>query len=247
MMQINDLSLRMVTVAGLVPWFSGLRSKWPFNLLVPKGGDKVGFGVLFGFAKNLIDRRTAPNAKPMNDMMQEFIKSEMLRGRADAAGVHSYVNLSLLCAVCFQEAWLTCVCSIAGFRYNVELELNSDTLPADLPSCIHGSSTGDRFRHNIRKPQLSGSHGCRKSFPKLLGRCVTRSDAHASTLSSPSKLSPVSADTICGYLVPPGTQVGANAPGVLRSQAVFGSDADCFRQNGGWRLLEKKMGTGLPA
>lgn len=79
MTQINDLSLRMVTVAGLVPWLSGLRSKWPFNLLVPKEGDKVGFGILFGFAKSLVDRRTAPDAKPKNDMMQEFIRSGMSR------------------------------------------------------------------------------------------------------------------------------------------------------------------------
>ena len=46
---------------------------------------------------------------------------------------------------------------------------------------------------------------------------------------SPSKLSPSTPDTVCGFLVPPGTQVGANVPGVLRSQAVFGPDADCFR------------------
>lgn len=48
MTQINDLSLRMVTVAGLVPWLSGLRSKWPFRYLLPKEGDKVGFGILLG-------------------------------------------------------------------------------------------------------------------------------------------------------------------------------------------------------
>lgn len=46
--QINDLSLRMVTVAGLVPWFVPLRSKWPFTLLVPREGDQCGFGTLFG-------------------------------------------------------------------------------------------------------------------------------------------------------------------------------------------------------
>lgn len=46
---------------------------------------------------------------------------------------------------------------------------------------------------------------------------------------SPSKLSPVDADSICGFLVPGGTQVGANVPGVLRSSSVFGFDSDCFR------------------
>lgn len=45
--QINDMSLRMVTVAGLVPWFIRLSSKWPFKLLLPREGDQVGFGTLF--------------------------------------------------------------------------------------------------------------------------------------------------------------------------------------------------------
>ena len=46
---------------------------------------------------------------------------------------------------------------------------------------------------------------------------------------SPSKLSPMETDTVCGYSVPGGTQVGANVPGVLKSEAVYGPDADCFR------------------
>lgn len=47
MTQVNDLSLRMVTVAGLMPWLTSWRSRWPFKYLLPREGDKVGFGVLF--------------------------------------------------------------------------------------------------------------------------------------------------------------------------------------------------------
>ncbi len=46
---------------------------------------------------------------------------------------------------------------------------------------------------------------------------------------SPSKLSPPGGDTISGIFVPGGTQVGANVPGVLRSEAIFGADAQCYR------------------
>lgn len=48
MTEIKDLSLRMLTAAGLVPALNGLRTKWPFRYLLPKEGDKVGFGILFG-------------------------------------------------------------------------------------------------------------------------------------------------------------------------------------------------------
>lgn len=46
---------------------------------------------------------------------------------------------------------------------------------------------------------------------------------------SPSKLSPSVPDVVCGTPIPPGTQIGANVPGVLASKSVFGSDAECFR------------------
>lgn len=54
---------------------------------------------------------------------------------------------------------------------------------------------------------------------------------------SPSKLSPTTPrnrsaainHTVCGFHVPAGTQIGANVPGILRSEATFGSDAQCFR------------------
>lgn len=48
MTEINDLSIRLMTVAGLMPWLAGLRSTWPFRLLLPQERDKVGFGTLFG-------------------------------------------------------------------------------------------------------------------------------------------------------------------------------------------------------
>lgn len=44
--QLNDQSLRMVTVAGLAPWMNSLKTVWPFTYLVPHEGDKSGFGIL---------------------------------------------------------------------------------------------------------------------------------------------------------------------------------------------------------
>lgn len=54
---------------------------------------------------------------------------------------------------------------------------------------------------------------------------------------SPSKLSPMDPQrenviinrTVCGFPIPPGTQIGANVPGILRSRSIFGSDSGCFR------------------
>jgi cytochrome P450 len=43
------------------------------------------------------------------------------------------------------------------------------------------------------------------------------------------KIVPPGGDAVSGYHLPPGTQVGPNAPGVLRSKKYFGDDADLFR------------------
>lgn len=47
-LQINDFSLRMATIAGLVSWVRSMRYMWPLKYLSPREGDKVGFGILLG-------------------------------------------------------------------------------------------------------------------------------------------------------------------------------------------------------
>lgn len=41
----ND-SLQLVTAAGLIPWFSNLRFKWPFKYVMPQENDRTGFEYL---------------------------------------------------------------------------------------------------------------------------------------------------------------------------------------------------------
>ncbi len=46
--EVVDLQLRMITIAGLVPWLESLRFKWPLKYFMPQEGDKAGFGVFYG-------------------------------------------------------------------------------------------------------------------------------------------------------------------------------------------------------
>jgi hypothetical protein len=45
---INDLSIRMATAAGIISWLPSMKYKWPFKYLLPREGDKAGFGILYG-------------------------------------------------------------------------------------------------------------------------------------------------------------------------------------------------------
>ncbi|RYP80832.1 hypothetical protein DL770_006073 [Monosporascus sp. CRB-9-2] len=96
----------------------------------------------------------------------------------------------------------------------------------------------------LSHPAATGAEAC--AHPYLDAPLREAMRLHPSVVS-PSKLSPVKlqrkaggTDTVCRFLVPGGTQVGANVPGVPRSEAAFGPDAACFRPE---RWLDAAEGT----
>lgn len=42
--EINRSSLSVLNVVSILPWLASLVHKWPLRLLLPREGDKVGFG-----------------------------------------------------------------------------------------------------------------------------------------------------------------------------------------------------------
>ncbi|ROW00664.1 hypothetical protein VSDG_03220 [Cytospora chrysosperma] len=214
--QINDLSLRMATVAGLIPWFVRFRSKWPFSLLVPREGDQVGFGTLFSFAKSLVDKRTAEGAESANDMMQAFIRSGMTKDQlmqqvyvhivAGSDSTSNWARMTMLCLLTCPPAYMA------------------------LQREIDAASAGGILSGPIAKSKET-------STLPYLDAVLREAIRLYPPAVAPSKLSPKTPrnksaainHTVCGFHVPEGTQIGANVPGILRSEAIFGSDAQCFR------------------
>ncbi|KAK4148465.1 Pisatin demethylase [Chaetomidium leptoderma] len=205
--EMTDVSFKMVTLAGLVPWLNRLRTVWPLNLLVPREGDRVGFGILFGFAKDLIDRRTAQGAEPCADMMQAFIRSGMTKDELMqqvyihiVAGAHAPSNLARMAML----SLLTCPPAYLALQREIDAAIETGQ--------ISSPATGAEVS---RLPYVQAAvREALRLYPPSV---------------SPSKLSPPDGDTISGIFIPGGTQVGANVPGMLRSEAIFGADAQCFR------------------
>jgi cytochrome P450 len=224
MTQINDLSLRMVTAAGLVPWLSSLRSKWPIRYMLPKEGDKVGFGILFGYAKELVDRRTAPTAKPENDMMQAFIKSGMSRDE-----LMQQVYIHIIAGSDTTSNWSRMVM--------LSLLTNPPAYMALQKELDTATATG-----RLNYPVATDAEA--RQLPYLEAVLCEAMRMHPPSVS-PSKLSPMETDTVCGFEVPGGTQVGANVPGVLMSEAVYGPDANCFRPERWLEAAAEKDGSRL--
>ncbi|KAK4124546.1 cytochrome P450 [Parathielavia appendiculata] len=215
--EMNDVSLKMVTVAGLVPWLNRLRTVWPLNLLVPREGDKVGFGILFGFAKDLVDRRTAEGAEPQADMMQAFIRSGMTK---DELMQQVYIHIIAGADASSNLARMTMLSLLTSPPAYLALQREIDA----------AISAGQ-----ISSP-ATGAEASRLPYLQAAVREALR--VHPPSVS-PSKLSPSAGDTIAGIYVPGGTQVGANVPGILLSEAIFGADAHCYRPE---RWLEAAAG-----
>ncbi|KAI1352372.1 cytochrome P450 [Xylaria sp. FL0043] len=211
--EINDLSLRVVTISALLRWLVNLRSWWPFSYFLPKEGDHVGFGVLFGFAKDLVERRTRPEAKPVNDMMQAFIRNGMTKEQLMQqvyihiiAGSDTTSNWARMAMICL----LTCPPAYLALQREIDAASTSGRLSSPV-------ATDAEIR----------------MLPYLDAVLREAMRLHPSAVS-PAKLCPQrgtgsDVDTVCGFTVPGGTEVGANIPGVLRSTNVFGHDAGCFR------------------
>ncbi|KAK6836428.1 hypothetical protein PG987_006923 [Apiospora arundinis] len=259
MTEINDLSIRLMTVAGLMPWLAGLRSTWPFRLLLPQEGDKVGFGTLFGFAKSLVDKRTAPGAVPKNDMMQVFIRSGMTKEQlmqqvyihivAGTDASANWARMAMLCLLTCPTTYLALQREIdqadaAGrlqkpiaadaegrqLRYLDAVLRESIRLhpPSISPSKISPPKTTDNGEDNAesRTPwwrfwRYRNNRSASNEVDKEANRRRHSSGSHRKT--APQRIE------VCGYHIPPDTQIGANVPGLLRSKDIFGNDAGCFR------------------
>ncbi|KAJ3514671.1 hypothetical protein NM208_g15042 [Fusarium decemcellulare] len=75
--EINVSSLSAMNVVSVYPWLTRIVHRWPFNLLLPREQDQVGFGRLMGFATTFVRKRLAEGAVPAKDMMQAHINNGM--------------------------------------------------------------------------------------------------------------------------------------------------------------------------
>ncbi|KAI5918647.1 cytochrome P450 [Camillea tinctor] len=100
--EISESSLPIMNVLSVVPWLTKVAHKWPFNMMLPKEGDRVGFGRLMGVAKSWVDMRLQPGVKPRKDMMQAFIDNSMIRSELMQQVLVQIVSgsMSMTAAIC---------------------------------------------------------------------------------------------------------------------------------------------------
>ncbi|KAI0203486.1 cytochrome P450 [Astrocystis sublimbata] len=206
--QINEESMPLVTLMSTLPGLAQMLYKWPFTMLLPKEGDKVGFGRLMGLVNSVVDKRLAYDAKPQHDMMQAFINSGMTRSELTQQVFVQIIagTVSTTTAIC-----MTLLCLVTNISAYT-------TLRGEIDSAI----SAGKLSSPVTEPEA-------KTMPYLQAVIKEGLRCYPPVLGLGSKQVPKGGDVINGFHVPEGTQIGMNFFGLMRREDIWGPDADLFR------------------
>ncbi|KAI0810414.1 cytochrome P450 [Xylaria sp. FL0064] len=206
--QISDDTLPLMNIVSTMPWLASILHKWPFSMMLPTEGDRVGFGCLMGLVKSVVDGRLAPGAAPQRDMMQAFINSGMTRSELTQQVFVQIIagSVSTTTAICMT---LLCLLTNPSAYSALQREIDDALSAGKLSSPVaDGEAKRMAYLQAVIKEGL-------RFYPPVVGLG--------------SKQVPEGGDIINGYYVPEGTQISMNFFGLMRSKEIWGPDADAFR------------------
>ncbi|KAI0860189.1 cytochrome P450 [Xylaria cubensis] len=206
--RINDESMPLMNLLSTMPWLAKILYKWPFSMILPKDGDRVGFGRLMGLVNSLVDRRLAFGAKPQHDMMQAFLNNGMTRSELTQQAFVQIIagSVSTTTAIC-----MTLLCLLTNPSTYLALQ-------REIDNAVSAGKLSD--------PVVDSESKC---MPYLQAVIKEGLRFYPPVLGLGSKQVPKGGDIINGHYVPEGTQIGMNFFGLMRSKDIWGPDADVFR------------------
>jgi len=206
--------MSIMVIPGLYKWLQ----RWPLSVLMPSSKDKYGLGCMMNFAEKFVDERLRPDAKPKRDIVQSFIKHGVERDQL--------VQEILIQILAGSDTTATAI------RMTLLLIITSPpTLRAVLAEIDKGVKEG-----RISSPVTNAEAFALPYFQAVVHEALRLYSPGTGPLY---KQVPKGGDTIHGYFLPEGTQVGQNIWGMQRRKEIFGEDADVFRPE---RWLETEPG-----
>ncbi|KAI9899078.1 hypothetical protein N3K66_005539 [Trichothecium roseum] len=206
--EINESSLPVMNMVSVLPWLTKIVHKWPLRLLLPKEGDQVGFGRLMSLATRYVDSRLEPGAAPVQDMMQAHINNGMDRNELIQQVLIFLIAGSNSTAHALRMTLLSLITSPTAYTSLVsEIAAASGSGKASSPITWAESQVLPYLGAVVKEGM--------RMWPPVAGLGFKRV--------------PVNGDSIGGYFIPGGTEIGQGFHGVGRSKAVWGDDADVFR------------------
>ncbi|KAH7324934.1 cytochrome P450 [Stachybotrys elegans] len=209
--QYNEITRQFfpfVMFMANVPALLDMLGRWPLTKMGPTAGDANGFGRLMGFAAQFVDSRLGPNAKSGRDMMQSFVNAGLTRDELMQEVFVETVAGSDTTATAVRST-LLCLLGNPNAMNKLLAEISNGIAKGQISSPIKDSEAKEM-------PYLQAviREGIRM-FPPATGIL--------------NKQVPPGGDNILGYEIPEGVQIGHNIAGLMRTQDIFGPDAEAFR------------------
>ncbi|EGR50279.1 uncharacterized protein TRIREDRAFT_105768 [Trichoderma reesei QM6a] len=204
--KINRTSLPVMNAVSVMPALASLIHTWPLRLLLPKEGDQ---SRLWSTDASLqVQRRLDPKTPRTRDMMQAHIDNGMTKNNLIQQVLLSIIAGSNSSAHALRMTLLALITNPPAHT----------ALLTEIRSLTPSSSSSRiiSWSHTQSLPYLRAvvSEGLRM-WPPVSGLGF--------------KTVPPEGDSLNGYFVPGGTEIGQGFHGVGRSKAVWGADADVFR------------------
>ncbi|KAF4343210.1 pisatin demethylase (cytochrome P450) [Fusarium beomiforme] len=204
--EINSSSLPVMNIVSVYPWLGRIAHWWPLSLLLPREEDQVGFGRLMGFARHFVRKRLADSTTRRKDMMQMHTNNGMNEEELIQQAFISIIAGSNTTAHALRMVILSLITSPIAYR-SLIAEIRKVSPSVSNPISWAQTQTLPYLQAVVRK-------GLRL-WPPVAGLGF--------------KQVPPEGDTLNGFFVPGGTEVGQGFYTVGRSRLVWGDDADVFR------------------
>ncbi|KAK4153647.1 cytochrome P450 [Chaetomidium leptoderma] len=181
---------------------------WPLlNLLLPTAEDKAGLGKLMGIAKRTAAERFGPDRKVHKDMLGSFVARGLTQKEAEAEILMQVIAGSDTSATTIRTAMLHLATNSRVLR-KLQAEIDS-VAPYSMSEVIKDETAR-------ALPYLS-------AVVKEILRWLPPA------MDIATRVVPPGGDEWNGLALPPGTELGWNAIGIMRDSDVWGDDADQFR------------------
>ncbi|KAI4595405.1 hypothetical protein KJ359_006750 [Pestalotiopsis sp. 9143b] len=206
----NEDFFTIASVLAVLPSLARVTRLWPFSEALPKVTDPVGLGRFIRHSEEVIGARYKAGPDGRRDLVGLFMKMGVTKDQA--------VNQSLVSVVAGTDSVATAIrMSILYLTSNPRAYRN---LLAELDK-----AKADSLISSETPIQMSQA----KQLPYL--QAVVREGLRIYPGGTPLvfKEVPAGGDTVAGYKLPAGTQVGMDVWGALRNKQFWGEDADQYR------------------
>ena len=211
---------QLLTAAGTIALFPAIvmffQQPWLFPLIAPRTTDKKGPGALYGLAWGQVQNRFKEKGKvEHSDILQWLIEHEDKDGnRMSQERLEQESTAPVIAGSDTSATVMRSIVLFVSTNPRVLAKLRDEIDSADLQGLLSTPPQYDEIRQHV--PYIGSIMREALRLYPVLGS------------PSPRKVGKEGAH-ICGYYLPPGTEVGLCQWAIGRSTAIFGPDAQAFR------------------